>query len=259
MKRFKDVMSNYKNKKTHFGFQEIPWEEKQEKVSDVFHSVASRYDLMNDLMSFGIHRLWKNIAVTLSSIRENATVLDLAGGTGDLAMKYSKLVGPNGKVILSDINESMIAVGRDRIIDQGMINNISFVQANAEYLPFADNSFDCVNISFGLRNVTNKNEALKSMRRVLKKGGKLLILEFSKVHRPILKKIYDSYSFNILPKLGKFITNDEDSYRYLAESIKMHPDQQTLVKMMQNAGFKDASYKNMSSGIVALHQGTKNI
>ena len=240
-----------------FGYQEIPINEKTEKVAEVFHSVASKYDLMNDLMSFGIHRLWKFITIELSAVRPGNVVLDLAGGTGDLTKKFSKLVGDSGKVVLADINNSMLQVGRKRLLDQGIFQNIECVQANAECLPFPDNSFDCITIAFGLRNVTRKQQALQSMYRVLKPGGRLLVLEFSKPRFPGLKPLYDAYSFSILPKLGKWIANDSDSYQYLAESIRRHPDQETLKSMMLEAGFIKVDYHNLTGGIVALHKGIK--
>jgi demethylmenaquinone methyltransferase/2-methoxy-6-polyprenyl-1,4-benzoquinol methylase len=244
------------NKTTHFGYQQVPLEEKARHVANVFHSVASKYDLMNDLMSMGIHRLWKRITIHNSGVRAGAKVLDIAGGTGDLALKFSCKVGPNGRVVLADINGSMLNVGRDRLLDAGVVNNVEFVQANAECLPFPDNSFDCITIAFGLRNVTDKDKALRSMYRVLKPGGQGMILEFSKP-ASWLSPVYDTYSFKVLPKLGKIFTNDEDSYRYLAESIRMHPDQGTLKAMMQEAGFESCDYLNMSAGIVALHTGYK--
>ena len=242
---------------THFGFQEVPLQDKVSRVAGVFDSVAAKYDIMNDLMSMGIHRLWKKQTIDMSGVREGHTVLDLAGGTGDLTMKFSQLVGPEGQVILADINDSMIKVGRDKLIDKGVVGNVSYVQANAENLPFPVNTFDCITIAFGLRNVTDKQTALESMARVLKPGGRLLILEFSKTENPLLTKAYDTYSFNILPKIGKLVADDEDSYRYLAESIRMHPDQETLKGMLEQAGLVNCRYNNMTGGIVALHFGIK--
>lgn len=245
------------NQKTHFGYQEVNTSEKAERVASVFHSVAQKYDVMNDLMSLGIHRLWKKFAIDLLSVRKGQVVLDIAGGTGDLTAKISEKIGNAGKVILSDINSSMLSVGRDRMINQGLFGNIEFAQVNAEILPFADNTFDRIIIGFGLRNVTDKDAALRSMFRVLKPGGRALILEFSKPTLPGLKPIYDAYSFKILPWLGKTVLNDENSYRYLAESIRMHPDQVTLQKMMQDAAFENCDYHNLSGGIVAVHRGFK--
>lgn len=244
-------------KTTHFGFKTVPTEEKARHVAQVFHSVAGKYDLMNDLMSGGIHRLWKRFTIQLSAVREGHRVLDIAGGTGDLAIQFARLVGATGQVVLADINASMLAVGRDRLIERGAVGNLSFAQADAQTLPFADNSFDCVSIAFGLRNVTDKELALRSMLRVLKPGGRLLVLEFSKPLNPLLEKLYDGYSFNILPKLGALITGDADSYQYLAESIRMHPDQQTLNDMLADAGFVNCRYHNLTGGIVALHRGIK--
>ena len=244
-----------KSQDTHFGYKTVKAADKADLVAEVFHSVANRYDLMNDLMSFGVHRLWKRYSIELSAVREGQTVLDLAGGTGDLAALMAPKVGKSGKIILSDINESMLKVGRNRLIDKGFIGNIDYVQANAESLPFNDKQFDCVTIAFGLRNVTDKNAALKSIFRVLKPGGRLLILEFSKPINKLLAKVYDEYSFNILPKIGELVTNDADSYRYLAESIRMHPDQQTLKSMVMDAGFEQCDVHNLSGGIVALHRG----
>lgn len=242
---------------THFGFQEVPVEEKAKKVAEVFHSVASRYDLMNDLMSFGIHRIWKRVTRELSGLRPGQQVLDLAGGTGDLTMLFSKVVGEKGSVILSDINESMLNVGRDRLIDKGFLSNIHYVIANGERPPFPDNRFDLVSIGFGLRNFTDKDKALRAIYQCLKPGGRLLVLEFSKPEHPLLEKIYDNYSFSVIPKIGKLVTNDSESYQYLAESIRKHPDQETLKSMMQNAGFSDCDYFNMTGGIVAVHRGFK--
>ncbi|MDY6979610.1 MAG: bifunctional demethylmenaquinone methyltransferase/2-methoxy-6-polyprenyl-1,4-benzoquinol methylase UbiE [Pseudomonadota bacterium] len=244
-------------KTTHFGYQEVPYEEKVYKVAGVFHSVAGKYDLMNDLMSMGVHRLWKRYTLDMSGVRGGDQVLDLAGGTGDLAEKFSRMVGPEGSVTLADINESMLRMGRDRLINDGIVGNLRYVQANAECLPFPDNHFDAITIAFGLRNVTDKDAALRSMLRVLKPGKPLLVLEFS---RPVIKPlnpIYDAYSFKVLPLLGKLFANDPDSYRYLAESIRKHPDQETLKGMMEEAGFERCAYYNLSGGIVALHRGYK--
>ena len=242
---------------THFGFETVNVEEKADKVADVFHSVAAKYDLMNDLMSGGVHRLWKKITIEMSGVRAGHQVLDIAGGTGDLTAKFSRIVGDNGLVMLADINDSMLKVGRDKLLDMGVANNVHFSQADAQYLPYPDNSFDCITIAFGLRNVTDKDLALRSMLRVLKPGGRLLVLEFSKPTNNLLEKAYDFYSFNLLPKIGELVTKDADSYQYLAESIRMHPDQDTLKQMMADAGFENCSYHNMTGGIVALHRGFK--
>ena len=242
---------------THFGFQTVEKNEKESKVASVFHSVAQQYDIMNDLMSFGIHRLWKRFTIDASGVRPGNKVLDLAGGTGDLTAKFSQLVGREGKVILADINSSMLNVGRDKLRDRGLVQNIEYVQANAQYLPFEDNTFDVITIAFGLRNVTDKDMALRSMYRVLKPGGRLLVLEFSKPEHELVNKAYDFYSFNILPKMGELVAKDGDSYQYLAESIRMHPDQETLKTMMDAAGFEQTSFKNLTGGVVALHKGYK--
>lgn len=242
---------------TDFGYERVRREEKAGRVREVFDSVASRYDLMNDLMSGGMHRLWKRFTIELSGVRPGQTVLDIAGGTGDLAAKFSQRVGPDGHVILADINAAMLSVGRDRLIDKGALNNISVSQADAQFLPYADNSIDCITIAFGLRNVTDKALALRSMHRILKPGGRLLVLEFSKPTSPLLSQVYDAYSFSALPFMGKLITNDADSYRYLAESIRKHPDQETLLEMVEDAGFVDCKYHNMTGGIVAIHRGVK--
>ncbi len=242
---------------THFGFEQVAAEEKAGKVAEVFHSVASKYDVMNDVMSFGVHRLWKRYTIDMARARPGNRVLDLAGGTGDLTKAFAKQVGAGGEVVLSDINSSMLDQGRIRLTDQGVLGNVRFVQANAEALPFPDNHFDVITIAFGLRNVTDKSKALASMYRVLKPGGRLLILEFSKPVVPGLAPIYDTYSFKILPKMGKMIAGDEESYRYLAESIRMHPDQETLKQMMMDVGFERTDYYNLTGGIVALHRGYK--
>ncbi len=246
-----------KQETTDFGYQKVKAEEKTRKVAEVFHSVADRYDLMNDLMSFGIHRLWKRYAIALSGVRKGQRVLDLAGGTGDLAARFARRVGPEGEVVLADINASMLRHGRERMLDEGLVGNLHFAQVNAESLPFPDNHFDIITIAFGLRNVTDKDAALRSMYRVLKPGGRLLVLEFSKPLLPGLKPAYDLYSFTALPLMGKLVAGDADSYRYLAESIRMHPDQKTLKKMMEIAGFERVEYFNLSGGIVAVHRGYK--
>lgn len=240
-------------KTTHFGFESVAWDEKEKKVADVFHSVAKNYDVMNDLMSMGVHHLWKRLTVELSHIRPGQRVLDLAGGSGDLTRLVSRKVGDEGQVILTDINSAMLSVGRDRLLDEGLYRNIDFVQGNAQCLPFADSSFHCITMGFGLRNVTDKDAALRSMFRVCKPGGKLMVLEFSTPVLPGLKPVYDWYSFNILPKVGKLFAQDEASYQYLAESIRMHPSQEALKEMIEQAGFEDCHYHNLSGGIVALH------
>lgn len=250
-------MQENKKNTTHFGYKEVPLNEKASLVAEVFRSVAPKYDLMNDLMSFGLHRFWKRFAIEQAEIRPGDVVLDIACGTGDLAKMLAKKVGDHGKVILTDINETMLQTGRERLEDKGMVGNISYVQANAENLPFTANFFDCITIAFGLRNVTHKAAALKSIYRILKPGGKLLILEFSHTQSPLLKKMYDFYSFNVIPKLGEWVANDKDSYQYLVESIRMHPDQETLKSMMNEAGFEDAAFFNLNGGIVALHTGYK--
>jgi demethylmenaquinone methyltransferase/2-methoxy-6-polyprenyl-1,4-benzoquinol methylase len=242
---------------THFGYQKVRVEEKVHKVGDVFHSVADKYDVMNDLMSLGVHRLWKRFTIEMSGVRSAQRVLDIAGGTGDLAAKFARLVGERGEIVLADINSSMLQQGRARLVDDGIVGNVEYVQANAECLPFAENYFDCISIAFGLRNVTHIDKALASMYRVLKPGGRLLVLEFSKPVAPGLGPVYDAYSFNVLPLMGKIIANDARSYQYLAESIRMHPDQETLKTMMEQAGFERCDYHNLTGGIVALHRGFK--
>ena len=243
--------------KTHFGFQEVDSSDKAGKVAEVFHSVASKYDVMNDFMSMGVHRLWKKYTIETSGVRPGHRVLDLAGGTGDLAKQFSKKVGSRGQVVLSDINASMLAEGRSRMIDAGVSNNLEFVQANAECLPFPDNHFNLVTMAFGLRNVTDKDAALRSIFRILKPGGRLLVLEFSRPTNPVIRKVYDEYSFNVIPKVGKVVTGDAQSYQYLVESIRMHPDQETLKDMVLNAGFDQADYINLTNGVVAIHRGFK--
>ena len=246
---------NKKSQDTDFGYQRVPWEEKQERVRGVFDSVARNYDLMNDLMSGGAHRLWKEFTLSLTNLRPGQRALDVAGGTGDLTTGLAKQVGRSGLVILSDINAAMLGEGRDRLPDAGVVGNVECVLANAEKLPFASSSFDCVTIGFGLRNVTDKPAALNEMRRVLRPGGQLLVLEFSHPVMPVLKPLYDLYSFRVLPLLGKLVARDEDSYRYLAESIRMFPDQETLLGMMRDAGLEDCRYHNLTGGIVAVHRG----
>jgi demethylmenaquinone methyltransferase/2-methoxy-6-polyprenyl-1,4-benzoquinol methylase len=238
--------------KTHFGYQQVDASEKAGRVRGVFDSVASRYDLMNDLMSGGLHRLWKRFAVQIAGVRAGGQVLDLAGGTGDLARLFARAVGPSGRVVLSDINYAMLAEGRDKLLDRGLA--LPIVQCNAEALPFRDRSFDVVSIGFGLRNVTRKDAALAEMRRVLRPGGVALVLEFSRVWAP-LAPAYDWYSFHVLPRIGRMVARDEASYRYLAESIRMHPDQETLKTMMEQAGFDRVEYRNLTAGVVAVHVG----
>jgi demethylmenaquinone methyltransferase/2-methoxy-6-polyprenyl-1,4-benzoquinol methylase len=242
---------------THFGFRDVPVAEKQKLVGQVFTSVARNYDLMNDLMSFGIHRLWKRHFVAVSGIRRGDRVLDLAGGTGDIAALIKPVVGESGDVVVGDINASMLNVGRDRLTDRGLVSGLRWTQLNAEALPFPDNSFDAVTMAFGLRNVTDKDKALADIYRVLKPGGRALVLEFSKVRNELLSKLYDFHSFQVLPKLGSLFARDADSYQYLAESIRKHPDQETLKGMMEGAGFERVDVRNLSQGIVAIHRGYK--
>jgi demethylmenaquinone methyltransferase / 2-methoxy-6-polyprenyl-1,4-benzoquinol methylase len=238
-----------------FGYEQVPREEKARRVRAVFDSVASRYDLMNDLMSGGLHRLWKRFTLSQTGLREGHRALDVAGGTGDLSAGMAGQVGDSGLVVLSDINASMLTVGRDRLLDLGLMRNLRFAIADAERLPFRDESFDCVTIGFGLRNVTDKPAALASMRRVLRPGGRLLVLEFSQPAVQGLKPLYDLYSFNVLPWLGRRVAGDEASYRYLAESIRRFPDREALLGLMRDAGLEDCRYHNLAGGIVALHRG----
>ncbi len=245
------------NKTTHFGYSEVQWDDKASRVSQVFDSVASRYDIMNDLMSLGVHRAWKRFAVDLACVQSHEQVLDLAAGSGDLSLAMARRLGPRGQIVLADYNNAMLAQGRDRMLDAGHAERAEFVQADAECLPFADDSFDLITIAFGLRNVRDKARALASMHRVLKPGGRLLVLEFSKPVNPLLSKVYDTYSFEVLPRLGQAVANDAESYRYLAESIRMHPDQDSLRQMLDEAGFERTQYHNLTGGIVALHRGYK--
>ncbi|MBO66925.1 MAG: bifunctional demethylmenaquinone methyltransferase/2-methoxy-6-polyprenyl-1,4-benzoquinol methylase UbiE [Acidiferrobacteraceae bacterium] len=245
------------DKSTHFGFNEVSEEEKSALVGGVFESVANRYDLMNDLMSFGVHRLWKDAAVIRSGVRKGHVILDVAAGSCDLTKRFAARVGDKGRVVAVDISRSMLKTGRSRLLDKGHFKCVDYVLSDGEQLAFADRYFDCVSISFGIRNVTRIAVALESMFRVLRPGGRLVVLEFSKPSSTILSSIYDSYSFSVIPKIGQAITNDEASYRYLVESIRRHPDQETLRRMMQHAGFEDVTYENLSGGIVALHTGFK--
>ena len=242
---------------THFGYSQVDWEEKAGKVSAVFDSVAPRYDLMNDLMSLGVHRAWKRFTVDLACIQRGDRVLDLASGTGDLAALMAPRIGPRGALVMSDYNAAMLSQGRDRMLDEGRGAGVGYIQADAEALPFADESFDCITIGFGLRNVRDKARALAAMCRVLAPGGRLLVLEFSKPGNPLLKGLYDRYSFEILPRMGQLVAGDAESYRYLAESIRMHPDQETLKGMLVEAGFERCQYHNLTGGIVAVHRGYK--
>jgi len=240
--------------KTHFGFETVDENEKAKRVAGVFTSVASKYDVMNDLMSAGLHRVWKRFAISVSGVRPGQRVLDVAGGSADLTRLFLREVQETGQVVLTDINNAMLRVGRDRLLDEGIATPVT--QCDAEHLPFPDNYFDCVSIAFGLRNVTHKEAALAEMRRVLKPGGRVIVLEFSKVAKP-LEKAYDLYSFKVLPKLGQLIANDAESYRYLAESIRMHPGQEELKKMMEDAGLERVEYFNLTGGVVAVHRGYK--
>lgn len=242
---------------TDFGFEKVPPGDKARRVSSVFSSVAENYDLMNDLMSFGVHRLWKRFAIDIACVRPGQQVLDLAGGTGDLARQFAARVGPRGSVTLADINANMLDVGRRRLVDAGVLKGVAFVQADAESLPFATNRFDLISIAFGLRNVTAKERALESMLRVLRPGGQAVILEFSTLIVPLLDPLYRNYLFNVLPRLGQAVAGDADSYRYLAESIRMHPSQDELLGMMESAGFERCSYHNLSGGVAAVHRGYK--
>ena len=240
--------------KTHFGFEQVGEAEKARRVAEVFDSVAHRYDIMNDLMSGGMHRLWKSFTIARSGVREGSRVLDVAGGTGDLSLAFARKVGPRGQVWLTDINNAMLTCGRDRLCDKGLI--LPVAQCDAEHLPFPDDHFDCVTVAFGLRNMTHKDAALAEMYRVLRPGGRLLVLEFSHVWKP-LAPLYDFYSFKVIPRIGEVVTQDEASYRYLAESIRMHPDQESLRKMMEQVGFENVKYDNLTLGVVALHCGFK--
>jgi demethylmenaquinone methyltransferase / 2-methoxy-6-polyprenyl-1,4-benzoquinol methylase len=243
--------------KVDFGYEQVARADKADRVRSVFASVAGKYDVMNDLMSFGAHRVWKRFTLSLTGLRAGQLALDVAGGTGDLAHGLLRQVGKTGRVVLSDINEKMLERGRDRLLDAGFAGNVECILADAEHLPFADDSFDCVTIGFGLRNVTDKAAALASMHRVLKVGGQLLVLEFSTPQAPGLKPLYDAYSFKVLPWLGQKVAGDAASYRYLAESIRMHPDQETLLGMLRDAGFAQSRYHNLAGGIVAVHRGYK--
>lgn len=249
--------SNEPDQQTHFGFEKVNIEDKADRVASVFHSVAEKYDVMNDVMSLGVHRYWKRFTLDLCAIRPGQAVLDVAAGTGDLSLDHARKVGDSGLVLMTDINPSMLTVGRDRLIDEGFASTVQYVLADAEVLPFEDNTFDCVTMAFGLRNVTDKSKALASMLQVLKPGGKLIVLEFSKPYEGWFNSLYDWYSFSLLPWLGEKIAQDRESYRYLAESIRMHPDQETLRTMMQEVGFDRVDYHNLSGGIVAVHRGYK--
>ncbi len=239
---------------THFGFETVAEEEKAKRVAGVFNSVADKYDVMNDLMSVGLHRIWKRFAVGISGVRAGQRVLDVAGGSADLSRLFLKQVGASGQVVLTDINNAMLRVGRDRLLDEGIATPVA--QCDAEHIPFPDNYFDCANIAFGLRNVTHKDAALREMYRVIKPGGRVIVLEFSRIAKP-LEPIYDAYSFKLLPKIGELVANDAESYRYLAESIRMHPGQEELKKMMEEAGLERVEYFNLTGGVVAVHRGYK--
>jgi len=242
------------DKTTHFGYQQVPEEEKARRVGEVFRSVAPSYDVMNDLMSLGLHRVWKRFTLEMSGVREGSRVLDVASGSGDLAAAFAKRAGPTGQVWMTDINAAMLCVGRDKMIDTGVFAPLAL--CDAEKLPFASETFDCVSVAFGLRNMTHKEAALAEMARVTRPGGRVLVLEFSRPWKP-LSRAYDAYSFNVLPALGKYIAKDEAAYRYLAESIRMHPDQETLKSMMETAGLERVDYFNLTAGVVALHRGYK--
>ena len=242
---------------TDFGFQRVSSAEKSRRVAEVFSNVSGNYDLMNDLMSLGIHRLWKRQAVHIAQVRPGSRILDLAGGTGDMTALFKGRLGGSGEIIVADINESMLLEGRSRLIDRGLVEGITYVRVNAERLPFRDNSFDCICMAFGLRNVTHKEQALASIRSKLKYGGSVIILEFSRVVVPVFNRIYDQYSFKLIPILGKLVAKDQDSYQYLVESIRKHPDQEGLKSMMEDAGFCRVSYYNLSGGVVAIHKGYK--
>jgi demethylmenaquinone methyltransferase/2-methoxy-6-polyprenyl-1,4-benzoquinol methylase len=250
-----ETESSAQGRTADFGYEKVPYGEKKARVRGVFDSVAPRYDLMNDVMSFGLHRLWKRFTIARTGLKPGQAALDVAAGSGDLSIPLARQVGQDGQVIVTDINYEMLSVGRDRLLDAGVAGNVAFLLADAEALPFRDRSFHCITIGFGLRNVTDKDAALRSMYRVLKPGGRLLILEFSKPALGPLNAVYDAYSFQVLPRMGKLLAGDDASYRYLAESIRKHPDQQTLQQMMEDAGFERCEVFNMSGGIVALHAG----